>query len=67
MLCGHRLIIGTAKVQMWSLDLNKLDGWRCVKENSMGEEAFKDVSTDEEDSSSSDSDGLAAGGSERHL
>ena len=41
---------------MWSLDLSKLDGWRCVKENSMGEEAFRDVSTDEEDSSSSDSE-----------
>jgi len=34
---------------VWSLDLNKLDGWRCVKENSVGEDAFKELS-DEEDS-----------------
>lgn len=32
---------------LWSLDLNKLDGWRCVKENTVGEEAFKDLSSDE--------------------
>ncbi|GAB4820430.1 hypothetical protein N2152v2_007476 [Parachlorella kessleri] len=57
---GGTVEIETADVNlddMWSLELNKLDGWRCVKENSMGEEAFKDISTDEEDSSSSDSDG----------
>ncbi|KAI7844606.1 hypothetical protein COHA_001846 [Chlorella ohadii] len=32
---------------LWSLDLNKLDGWRCVKENTVGEDAFKDLSSDE--------------------
>jgi hypothetical protein len=41
---------------VWSLDLNKLDGWRCVKENSVGEDAFKELSSDDEDSSSLDSD-----------
>lgn len=25
---------------LWSLDLSKLNGWRCVKENTEGEEAF---------------------------
>jgi hypothetical protein len=34
---------------LWALDLNKLDGWRCVKENSAGEEAFRELS-DESDS-----------------
>ena len=33
---------------VWSLDLNKLDGWRCVKENSVGEDAFKELSEGEE-------------------
>lgn len=32
---------------LWSLDLNKLDGWKCVKENTVGEEAFRDLSSDE--------------------
>lgn len=41
---------------LWSLDLNKLDGWRCIKENSVGEDAFKNLSSDDEDSSSSESD-----------
>lgn len=34
---------------LWCLDLSKLDGWRCVKENSVGEDAFRELS-DEEDS-----------------
>lgn len=33
---------------MWCLDLNKLDCWQCMKENSSGEEAFRELS-DEED------------------
>lgn len=41
---------------VWSLDLNKLDGWRCVKENSVGEDAFKVPGSDDDDESSSDSD-----------
>lgn len=32
---------------VWSLDLNKLDGWKCVKENSVGEGAFKELSDEE--------------------
>ena len=26
----------------WSLDLKKLDGWRCLHENTAGEDAFAD-------------------------
>ena len=26
---------------LWRLDLLKLDGWACVRENSAGEEVFK--------------------------
>lgn len=33
---------------LWSLDLSKLDGWRCVRENTVGEEAFKDLTSEEE-------------------
>ncbi len=41
---------------LWSLDLNKLDGWRCIKENSGGEDAFREV---DEDASGEDEDGEA--------
>lgn len=37
---------------IWCLDLNKLDGWRCVKENTTAEQDFKDDSeweTDEDE------------------
>lgn len=37
---------------IWKLDLNKLDGWVCVKENTAGEDAFKDP----EDSDESEGD-----------
>lgn len=33
---------------IWSLDLNKLDGWTCVKENSSGD-VKESLSSDEED------------------
>lgn len=36
----------------WSLDLKKLDGWRCVTENTAGEDAFRD--DDWEDASDED-------------
>jgi len=29
---------------MWTLDLVKLDGWKCVRENTEGEEPFKEDS-----------------------
>ncbi|KAL4432778.1 hypothetical protein ABPG77_008104 [Micractinium sp. CCAP 211/92] len=32
---------------IWCLDLNKLDGWKCVRENTVGEDAFKELSSDE--------------------
>jgi hypothetical protein len=34
---------------LWSADLAKLDGWRCVKENTAGEEAFKELSDDDDE------------------
>ena len=34
---------------LWCVDLNKLDGWKCVKENTAGEEAFKELTSDDED------------------
>jgi N-acetylneuraminic acid mutarotase len=34
---------------MWCLDLNKLDCWHCMKENSTGEEAFRELSSDDDD------------------
>ncbi|EIE25653.1 galactose oxidase [Coccomyxa subellipsoidea C-169] len=39
---------------MWSLDLTKLNGWRCIKENTEGEEAFVEEGweTDEGDKDS---------------
>jgi hypothetical protein len=33
---------------LWAVDLNKLDGWKVVKENSAGEDAFKELSEGEE-------------------
>ena len=45
---------------LWSLDLKKLDGWRCVKENTAGEDAFRD----EEWESGSEADADAADDSE---
>ena len=32
---------------IWSLDLAKLDGWKCVRENTVGEEAFRELGSDE--------------------
>jgi hypothetical protein len=32
---------------LWSVDLNKLDGWKVVKENTAGEDAFKEWSEGE--------------------
>ena len=39
---------------LWSLDLTKLNGWRCIKENTEGEEAFVEEGweTDEGDKDS---------------
>ena len=39
---------------IWCLDLNKLDGWKCVKENTSGE--IKESLSSDEDDSSNDSD-----------
>lgn len=44
---------------IWTFDLAKLDGWKCVKENTQGEEAFKEGSdweTDKEDNENSESE-----------
>lgn len=41
---------------IWKLDLNKLDGWACVKENTVGEDAFRDPEDSDEDSEKADSD-----------
>lgn len=42
---------------IWKLDLNKLDGWTCVKENTAGEDAFRDPEdSSDEDSAKADSD-----------
>lgn len=41
---------------LWSLDLNKLDCWRCVKENAVGEEAFRELSSDEWETGSDEED-----------
>ena len=37
---------------IWCLDLVKMDGWECVKENTEGEEAFKQESDWETDEGS---------------
>lgn len=39
---------------MWALDLNKLDGWRCVKENTTGD--VKETMDSDDDSNVSDDD-----------
>lgn len=41
---------------IWTLDLNKLDGWKCVKENTEGENAFKEESEWESEHSSESDD-----------
>ena len=43
---------------VWSLDLVKLNGWRCVKENTEGDEAFvdEDWETDEGEEQDEDSE-----------
>ncbi len=43
---------------VWSLDLMKLNGWRCVKENTEGDEAFvdEDWETDEGEEQDEDSE-----------
>lgn len=53
---------------LWKLDLAKLDGWHCIRENTQGEEIFKQhleaagasgsgkLSAAEENDSESDSD-----------
>lgn len=45
-LMGGIVEVGDVEVtldDMWSLDLVKLDGWQLLKENSMGEEVFRDA------------------------
>ena len=43
---------------MWTLDLNKLDGWHCVKENTTGDvkESLTSDEGSDQGSASSDSD-----------
>lgn len=51
-LWGGMVEIGHTDVvldDLWCLDLNKLDGWKCMKENSGGDEAFKELSNDSDD------------------
>ena len=51
-LWGGMVEIGHTDVvldDLWCLDLNKLDGWKCMKENSGGDEAFKELSDDSSD------------------
>lgn len=36
---------------LWTLDLAKLDGWRCIKENSGGEDAFRELEESSDDGS----------------
>ena len=49
---------------LWALDLQKLAGWRCVQENTAGEEAFQDEEGWETDSAGAE--GEAAGGDRDH-
>mmetsp|Transcript_4365 Transcript_4365/g.11848 ORF Transcript_4365/g.11848 Transcript_4365/m.11848 type:complete len:564 (-) Transcript_4365:268-1959(-) len=66
-LFGGTIEIGDKEVTLddiWSLDLNKLDGWNLVKENTVGEDAFnKDAGSSEweTDGGSEDEDGSEAG------
>ena len=52
-LWGGMVEIGHTDVvldDLWCLDLGKLDGWKCMKENSGGDDAFQELSdSDEED------------------
>ncbi|CAL8469827.1 g9369 [Coccomyxa elongata] len=41
---------------VWSLDLVKLNGWRCVKENTEGEEAFVDEDWETDEGEEQDED-----------
>ena len=34
---------------IWKLDLNKLDGWTCVKENTAGDDAFREPEDSDDD------------------
>lgn len=52
-LWGGMVEIGHTDVvldDLWCIDLSKLDGWKCMKENSGGDEAFQEL-TDSEDES----------------
>ena len=42
---------------IWSLDLIKLNGWQCVKENTAGEDTFKDEEGWETDDSANEAEG----------
>lgn len=49
-LLGGIVEIGDKEItldDMWCLDLAKLDGWQLVKENTVGEEHFKQLATAE--------------------
>lgn len=51
-LWGGMVEIGHTDVvldDLWCLDLNKLDGWKCMKENSGGDEAFQELSDSDGD------------------
>ena len=55
-LWGGMVEIGHTDVvldDLWCLDLGKLDCWQCMKENSSGEEAFRELS-DEDDADDAD-------------
>ena len=57
---GGMVEIGHSDVvldDMWSVDLNKLDGWKCVKANTAGEEAFKELSDDDDDDDENEGEG----------
>ena len=34
---------------IWKLDLNKLDGWTCVKENTAGDDAIREPEDSDDD------------------
>ena len=42
---------------MWRLDLEKLNGWTLVKDNTVGQEDFADGPAADSDSSGSDGEG----------
>lgn len=46
---------------LWYLDLAKLDGWKCVRENTVGEEAFRELSEGEWATDSDDGGGGSDG------